>query len=68
MPSVWRLLKREKKMRKMASIQRVAEIRPIENSDNLDHYRINGWWVVDKKGAHQVGDFVVYCEIVSTSC
>lgn len=50
-------------MRKMASIQRVAEIRPIENSDNLDHYRINGWWVVDKKGAHQVGDFVVYCEV-----
>lgn len=52
-------------MRKMASIQRVAEIRPIENSDNLDHYRINGWWVVDKKGAHQVGDLVVYVSIDS---
>ena len=52
-------------MRKMASIQRVAEIRPIENSDNLDHYRINGWWVVDKKGAHQVGDLVVFVEVDS---
>lgn len=52
-------------MRKMASIQRVAEIRPIENSDNLDHYRVNGWWVVDKKGAHQVGDLVVFGEVDS---
>ncbi len=52
-------------MRKLASIQRVAEIRPIEGADAIEHFRINGWWVVDKKGAHQVGDLVVYCEIDS---
>jgi RNA ligase (TIGR02306 family) len=52
-------------MRKLASIQRVAEIRPIEGADAIEHYRINGWWVVDKKGAHKVGDLVCYCEIDS---
>jgi RNA ligase (TIGR02306 family) len=52
-------------MRKLASIQRVAEIRSIEGADSIEHYRINGWWVVDKKGTHQVGDLVVYCEIDS---
>lgn len=52
-------------MRKLASIQRVAEIRPIEGADAIEHFRINGWWVVDKKGAHKVGDLVVYCEIDS---
>jgi RNA ligase (TIGR02306 family) len=51
--------------RKLASIQRVAEIRPIEGADAIEHYRINGWWVVDRKGVHQVGDLVVYCEIDS---
>jgi RNA ligase (TIGR02306 family) len=52
-------------MRKLASIQCVAEIRPIEGADAIEHYRINGWWVVDRKGAHRVGDLVVYCEIDS---
>jgi RNA ligase (TIGR02306 family) len=52
-------------MRKLASIQRVAEIRPIEGADAIEHFRINGWWVVDRKGAHRVGDLVVYCEIDS---
>lgn len=51
--------------RKLASIQRVTEIRPIEGADAIEHYRINGWWVVDKKGAHKVGDLVCYCEIDS---
>ena len=51
--------------RKLASIQRVAEIRPIEGADAIEHFRINGWWVVDKKGAHKVGDLVCYCEIDS---
>jgi RNA ligase (TIGR02306 family) len=52
-------------MRKLASIQKIEEIRPIEKADSLDHYRINGWWVVDRKGAHKVGDLVIYFEIDS---
>ncbi len=49
-------------MRKMASIQKIAEIKPIEGADLIVAYRINGWWVVDKKDAYQVGDLVVYAE------
>lgn len=49
--------------RKLASIQQIAEIRPIEGADAIEHYRVNGWWVVDKKGAHQVGSKVIYCEL-----
>lgn len=49
-------------MRKLASIQRIAEIKPIEGADLIQAYRIDGWWVVDKKGAYQVGDLVTYIE------
>ena len=52
-------------MRKLASIQRIAEIRSIPNSDNLAHYRINGWWVVDRIGAYNLGDLVIYFEVDS---
>ena len=49
-------------MRKLASIQKVAEIKPIPDADRIEAYRINGWWVVDQKGKYQVGDLVVYIE------
>lgn len=51
--------------RKLASIQQIAEVAPIPNSDNLAHYRINGWWVVDRINQYQVGDTVVYLEVDS---
>lgn len=49
-------------MRKLATIQKVAEIKPIPDADRIDAYRINGWWVVDQKEKYQVGDLVVYIE------
>lgn len=52
-------------MRKLASIQRVQEIKPIDGADAIEAIRINGWWVVDKKGLHNVGDLVVYIEVDS---
>ena len=51
--------------RKLASIQRVEEVRDIENADAIQAYRVLGWWVVDKKGAHKVGDLVVYLSLDS---
>lgn len=51
--------------RKLASIQQVAEIKPIEGADRIVAYRIKGWWVVDSKDKYQVGDLVIYCEIDS---
>ena len=52
-------------MRKLASVQRVLEKKPIVGADLIEAYRVNGWWVVDKKGAYEVGDLVVYCEVDS---
>jgi RNA ligase (TIGR02306 family) len=52
-------------MRKMASIQRIEEIRSIADADKICCYRVKGWWVVDSVNKYQVGDLVVYFEIDS---
>ena len=49
----------------MASVQRILEKKSIVGADLIEAYRVNGWWVVDKKDAHEVGDLVVYCEVDS---
>lgn len=51
--------------RKLATIQQVAEIKPIEGADRIVAYRIKGWNVVDSKDKYEVGDYVVFCEIDS---
>ena len=48
--------------RKLATIQRIAEVKTIENADKIVAYRIGGWEVVDSKDKYKVGDIVVYCE------
>lgn len=52
-------------MRKLATIQQIAEIKPIDGADAIEAARINGWWTVIKKNEYQVGDFVVYAEVDS---
>lgn len=49
-------------IRKLASIQRIAEIKDIPDADRIQAYRINGWWCVSSKGQFQTGDLVVYLE------
>ena len=51
--------------RKLASIQRIAEIKPIPEADLICAYRINGWWVVSKVNEFKVNDLVVYLEVDS---
>lgn len=52
--------------RKLASIQIISDIRPIEGADVIEIARINNWDVVVAKNVgHKVGDNVVYCEIDS---
>jgi RNA ligase (TIGR02306 family) len=52
--------------RKLATIQKIREIRPIEGADAIELAIINNWQVVVAKDVgHKVGDFVVYCEIDS---
>jgi RNA ligase (TIGR02306 family) len=51
--------------RKLASVQIVSEIRPIEGADAIEVARINNWDVVVKKGEFNAGDFCIYFEIDS---
>jgi len=55
----------EQPMRKLASIQTVNAVESIPNADAIEKIRVLGWWVVAKKGEHQPGDKLVYCEIDS---
>lgn len=57
--------KKEFQMRKLASIQKVIGIRPIEGADKIEVCQVLGWECVVKRGEFKVGDLVVYCEIDS---
>lgn len=51
--------------RKLASIQTVKAIKPIEGADRIEIVQILNWDCVARKGEYQVGDKVVYFEIDS---
>lgn len=51
--------------RKLASIRRIDEIRPIDGADLIECIIVDGWNVVSKKGEYKVNDLVIYCEIDS---
>lgn len=51
--------------RKLATIRTIEEIKPIEGADAIEAARVDGWWVVIKKGEYEVGDTVIYLEIDS---
>lgn len=51
--------------RKLASIQKIREILPIEGADAIELAVINSWKVVTKKGEFKPGDLCVYFEIDS---
>ncbi len=52
-------------MRKLASIQRIKAIEPIEGADSIEKAQVLGWQLVVKKDEFKVGDLCVYCEIDS---
>ena len=49
-------------IRKLASVQVVAEVKPIEGADSVCAYRINGWWVVDSIGKYRESELVCFIE------
>jgi RNA ligase (TIGR02306 family) len=51
--------------RKLASIQTITDIKPIEGAEFIETAKVEGWNVVVKKGEFKVGDRCVYCEIDS---
>lgn len=52
-------------MRKLASVQYVHHVLPIEGADRIECVQVLGWNVVAQKGNFQVGDKCVYCEVDS---
>ncbi len=50
-------------MRKLASIQKIRSLEPIEGADAIEKAQVLGWQLVVKKGEFQIGDLCVYCEI-----
>ncbi len=52
-------------MRKLASIQKIKALEPIENADAIVKASVLGWQLVVKKGDFEVSDLCVYCEIDS---
>lgn len=51
--------------RKLASVQRIKAIKPIEGADKIEIVQVLNWDCVAKKGEYQVGDAVIYFEIDS---
>lgn len=52
-------------MRKLASIQKVTSVSPIEGADKIEKITVLGWELVAKKDEFKPGDMVVYIEIDS---
>lgn len=52
-------------MRKLASIQKLLDIKSITGADFICAYKVQGWWVVDSVGKYRIDDAVIYCEIDS---
>lgn len=50
-------------MRKMATIRRIDDIRPIPDADAIECAVVGGWTVVVKRGEFKTGDLAVYVEI-----
>ncbi len=51
--------------RKLATIQKIAEVQPIENADAIEKVKVKDWWCVTRKDEFKVGDLCVYFEIDS---
>ena len=52
-------------MRKLASVQKIVSLEPIEGADRIELAHVLGWQCVVKKGEFSPGDYCVYFEIDS---
>ena len=51
--------------RKLASVQKIKAIKPIEGADRIEVVQVLNWDCVASKGQYHVGDLVIYFEIDS---
>ena len=49
-------------MRKLASIQKISKLKPIEDADFIEVAEVLGWNLIVKKGEFKVGDLCIYFE------
>lgn len=52
-------------MRKLASVQKISDIQPIQGADKIEVATVLGWKTVVPKGQYKPGDEIIYCEIDS---
>ena len=52
-------------MRKLASIQKVVDVQPIEGADSIEVATVLGWHCVIKKGDLKAGEMCCYMEVDS---
>lgn len=53
-------------MRKLATVRRISEIKPIDGADKIEVAVVDGWeCVISKNDAFKAGDLVVYIEVDS---
>lgn len=52
-------------MRKLASIQKIKSVEPIDGADHIELVHVLGWQCVANKGQFKEGDWCVYFEIDS---
>lgn len=48
---------------KLASVQKITDIQPIEGADSIEVASVLGWKVVVKKGEYNIGDLCGYIQI-----
>ena len=51
--------------RKLASVQKIKDIKPIEGADRIEIVQVLNWDCVAQKGEYKIGDLVIYFEIDS---
>ena len=51
--------------RKLATIETVSDVLPIEKANAIEKVRVRDWWCVAKKGEFRLGDACVFFEIDS---
>lgn len=52
-------------VRKLATIAKILDVKPIEGADNIEKVLVRGWQCVAKKGEYMPGDLCVYVEVDS---
>jgi len=51
--------------RKLATVQKIKELNPIEGADKIEVASVLGWKCVVLKGQFKVGQKIIYCEVDS---